>query len=75
MKVKITMAFLALFMFAGTAGLATAQDTTKTTHKKTRTLTGCLPKGKAYDIERIGRIWTRRSGTYSREFTRAEKVQ
>jgi hypothetical protein len=52
MKVKITMAFLALFMFAGTAGLATAQDTTKTTHKKTRTLTGCLPKGKAYDIER-----------------------
>jgi uncharacterized protein DUF5818 len=45
MKVKITMAFLVLFMFAATAGLATAQDTTKTTHKKTRTLTGCLQKG------------------------------
>lgn len=30
MKIKITMAFLALFMFAGTAWLATAQDTTKT---------------------------------------------
>ena len=45
MKVKITMVFLALFMFAGTAGLATAQDKTKTTHKKTRTLTGCLQKG------------------------------
>jgi hypothetical protein len=45
MKVKIVMAFLALFMFAGAAGLATAQDTTKTTHKKTRTLTGCLQKG------------------------------
>jgi len=45
MKVKITMAFLALFMFAATARLATAQDTTKTTHKKTRTLSGCLQKG------------------------------
>jgi ABC-type sugar transport system substrate-binding protein len=45
MKVKIAMAFLALFMFAGTAGLATAQDTTKTTHKKTRTLSGCLQRG------------------------------
>jgi hypothetical protein len=45
MKIKIVMAFLALFMFAGTAGLATAQDTTKTTHKKTRTLSGCLQKG------------------------------
>jgi hypothetical protein len=31
-------------MFAG-VGLAMAQDTTKTTHKKTRTLTGCLQKG------------------------------
>jgi len=45
MKVKTTMAFLALFMFACTAGLTTAQDTTKTTHKKTRTLRGCLQKG------------------------------
>src|ERR1700738_2406936 len=45
MKVKMMMAFLALFLFAGTAGLAAAQDTTKTTHKKTRTLRGCLQKG------------------------------
>jgi hypothetical protein len=45
MKMKTAMAFLALFMFTGAAGLATAQDTTKTTHKKTRTLTGCLQKG------------------------------
>src|SRR3984893_15610005 len=45
MKVKIAMAILALFMFAGTTGLATAQDTTKTTHKKARTLRGCLQKG------------------------------
>src|SRR6202521_903934 len=43
MKVKTAMAFLALF--AGAAALATADDTTKTTHKKTRTLTGCLQKG------------------------------
>jgi hypothetical protein len=34
-----------MFMFVGAAGRATAQDTTKTTHKKTRTLTGCLQKG------------------------------
>jgi Protein of unknown function (DUF5818) len=45
MKFKIAMTFLALFMFASTAELATAQDTTKTTHKKTRTLSGCLQKG------------------------------
>jgi hypothetical protein len=45
MKVKMVMAFLALFVFAGSAGLVTAQDTTKTTDKKTRTLRGCLQKG------------------------------
>jgi hypothetical protein len=42
MKVKMAMAFLALFLFAR---MSTAQDTTKTTHKKVRTLTGCLQKG------------------------------
>jgi hypothetical protein len=31
-------------MFTGAASLVTAQDATKTTHKKTRTLTGCLQK-------------------------------
>ena len=45
MKFKIGMTFLTLFIFASTAGLATAQDTKKTTHKKTRTLSGCLQKG------------------------------
>jgi len=45
MKVKMTMAFFSLFLFACTAGIATAQDETKTTHKKTRTLSGCLQKG------------------------------
>src|SRR5882762_319587 len=45
MKLKIVMAVLALFVFAGATGLAAAQDTKKTTHKKTRTLTGCLQKG------------------------------
>ena len=45
MKLKIAMTVVALFGFSSTAGLATAQDTTKTTHKKTRTLTGCLEKG------------------------------
>jgi hypothetical protein len=44
MKVMMTMAFLALFLFAGSAGPATAQDTTETTHKKVRTLRGCLER-------------------------------
>ena len=44
MNLKIVTGVIALFMFAGAAGLATADDTTKTTHKKTRTLTGCLQK-------------------------------
>ena len=45
MNLKIVTGVIALFMFAGAAGMATAQDRTKTTHKKTRTLTGCLQKG------------------------------
>jgi hypothetical protein len=45
MKLKIAMAVVALFVLSNTAGPAAAQDTTKTTHKKTRTLTGCLQKG------------------------------
>jgi Protein of unknown function (DUF5818) len=61
MKAKITIAFLALFMFAGTARLATAQDTTKTTHKKTRTLTGCLQKG---DDANEYKLTTAKGGTW-----------
>jgi len=61
MKVKIAMAFLALFMFAGTAGLATAQDTTKTTHKKARSLTGCLQKG---DDSNEYKLTTAKGGTW-----------
>ena len=45
MNRKIVTGVIALFVFAGAAGLATAQDATKATHKKTRTLTGCLQKG------------------------------
>ena len=45
MNLKIVTGIIALFMCAGAVGLATADDTTKTTHKKTRTLTGCLQKG------------------------------
>jgi hypothetical protein len=44
MNFKKLMWIMALFMLAS-VGLAMAQDTTKTTHKKTRTLTGCLQKG------------------------------
>src|SRR6202165_6369594 len=61
MKVKIAMAFLALFMFAGAAGLATAQDTTKTTHKKARTLSACLQKG---DDANEYQLTTAKGGTW-----------
>jgi hypothetical protein len=44
MNVKIAMRVFIFLMFTGTVRLATAQDATKTTHKKTRTLTGCLQK-------------------------------
>jgi hypothetical protein len=61
MKVKIAMAFLTLFMFVGTAGLATAQGTTKTTHKKVRTLAGCLQKG---DDANEYKLTTAKGGTW-----------
>ena len=61
MKFKIAMTFLALFMFASTAGLATAQDTTKTTHKKTRTLSGCLQNG---DDANEYKLTTAKGGTW-----------
>ena len=61
MKVKITMVFLGLFLFAGTAVLTTAQDTTKTTHKKTRTLSGCLQAG---DSAKEYKLTTARGGTW-----------
>ena len=61
MKVKIAMAFLALFMFAGIAGLATAQGTKKNTHKKARTLTGCLQKG---DDANEYKLTTAKGGTW-----------
>jgi hypothetical protein len=44
MKPKIMMAFLAVFLFACTS-LGAAQDEKKTTHKKVRTLSGCLEAG------------------------------
>jgi hypothetical protein len=61
MKVKIAMASLALFIFAATAGLATAQDKTKTTHKKTRTVSGCLQTG---DSANEYRLTTAKGGTW-----------
>jgi len=61
MKVKTAMAFLTLFVFAGVAAVAAAQDTTETTHKKTRTLTGCLQKG---DSDNEYQLTTAKGGTW-----------
>jgi hypothetical protein len=61
MKLKFAMTVVAMFVFASTAGLATAQDATKTTHKKTRTLTGCLQKG---DDANEYKLTTAKGGTW-----------
>lgn len=45
MKVKMAMAVLALFLFAGVVRQASAEEAKKPTHQKTRTLSGCLQKG------------------------------
>ena len=45
MKRNFATWFIAVIILATVVGVATAQDTTKPTHKKTRTLTGCLQKG------------------------------
>jgi hypothetical protein len=61
MKVKIAMGVFAFFMFTGTAGLATAQSKTKTTHKKVRTLSGCLQTG---DSANEYKLTTAQGGTW-----------
>jgi hypothetical protein len=48
MKRKVAIGYIA-FMLATIIGLAPAQQTTKATHKKARTLTGCLQKGEDAD--------------------------
>jgi len=48
MTFKMLAWIIAMFMLTS-IGLVTAQDATKTTHKKTRTLTGCLQKGDSAD--------------------------
>ena len=45
MNLRIVTGVVALFVLTGAARLGAAQEATKTTHKKTRSLTGCLQKG------------------------------
>ena len=44
MNIRASAMAVGLFVAFGTASLITAQDETKTTHKKVRTVTGCLEK-------------------------------
>jgi ABC-type sugar transport system substrate-binding protein len=60
MKLKIMTAVLALFLLTSATGLAADKDN-KTTHKKTRTLTGCLQKG---DDAKEFNLVTGRGGTW-----------
>jgi hypothetical protein len=65
-NVKLVAGVIALFILVG-AGWALSQETTKTTHKKTRTLTGCLQKGDAADEYNLttakGSTWEIKSDT------------
>jgi hypothetical protein len=67
MRLKIAVTVVVLLGFLSFAGLAKAQDTTKTTHKKTRTLTGCLEKGDDANEYRLttakGATWEIKSDT------------
>ncbi len=57
---KIATGLIALCMVVGVAGSASAQDAKKTTHKKTRTLTGCVQKGEGaneYNLASKGGTW------------------
>jgi hypothetical protein len=62
MTKKLTMGMISLFLMTG---LAMPQQTVKTTHKKTRTLTGCLGKaegGGEYQLTtRTGSTWELKS--------------
>jgi hypothetical protein len=67
MTFKNVTALFALLLFTSLTGVATAQDATKTTHKKTRTLTGCLQKSGDGDEYRLtardGGTWEIKSDT------------
>jgi hypothetical protein len=45
MNIRIVTGVIALFVFAGATRRSYATGNNKITHKKTRTLTGCLKKG------------------------------
>lgn len=67
MNSRLAIAFLALSLFAGTAAIAGAQDETKTTHKKTRTVSGCLSSTDSADEFKVttaaGNTWEIKSDT------------
>jgi hypothetical protein len=67
MTIKAVTVLSALLLFTSLAGVATAQEDTKTTHKKTRTLTGCLQKSGDGDEYRLtardGGTWEIKSDT------------
>lgn len=44
MKMKISLMFAALLIVSGCFGVSQAQDQKETTHKKVRTIKGCLSK-------------------------------
>ena len=67
MTIKTVTVLSALLLFTSFTGVATAQEDTKTTHKKTRTLTGCLQKSGDGDEYRLtardGGTWEIKSDT------------
>lgn len=62
MKLKLTAACIGLFIMVGTSQFSSAQDDAKkTTHKKVRTVTGCLQKT---DDANEYRLTTKAGGTW-----------
>ena len=65
---KLSLGIICLFLMTG---LAMPQQTTKTTHKKTRALTGCLAKGEGTDeyqlTTKAGSTWELKSDSVKLE--------
>jgi hypothetical protein len=66
MKIKLALTVLP-FLMCGVALMAAPQDSTKTTHKKTRTVSGCLQAGDSGDEYKLttaaGSTWEIKSDT------------
>src|SRR2546423_222812 len=69
MNIKFASGLIALCMFVGAAGMATADDKDKDNDQKVRTVTGCLQRS---DAEREYVLATREGGSWELKGNEAE---